>query len=78
MIIIRGESYCTAIDAALDLGVSTKTLRQYISKGIIPPPPEMEYGVRVLKHFPPDYMQTVKKRLAIYREKSERSKPAVR
>lgn len=78
MIIIRGQSYCTAIDAALELGVSTKTLRQYISRGIISPPPEMDYGVRVLKHFPPDYMQMVKKELTVYREKTERNKTAMR
>ena len=77
MIIIRGEPYATTVDAALDLGVSTKTLIQYIHKGIIPPPPEINYGVRSLKHFPPDYMKLAKEKLAIYRDKTGQSKTLV-
>lgn len=78
MIIIRGEPYATTVDAALELGVSTKTLIQYIHKGIIPPPPEISYGVRVLKHFSSDYMQLAKERLATYRDKPGPAKAVVR
>jgi len=78
MIIIRGEPYATTVDAALDLGVSTKTLIQYIHKGIIPPPPEIDYGVRMLKYFPPEYMQLAREKLSIYRDKTGHSKTVVR
>ena len=78
MIIIRGEPYATTVDAAMELGVSTKTLIQYIHKGIIPPPPEINYGVRLLKHFPADYMQLVREKLAIYRDKTAPAKSVVR
>ncbi len=67
MILIRGEQYVTTIDAARELGVSTKTLRQYIRKGIIPPPPEIQFGIRILRHFPPDYMKTAKESLTTCR-----------
>ena len=53
MIVVRGKTYTTTMDAAMELGVSTKTIRQYILRGIIPPPPEITYGVRTLRHFPP-------------------------
>ena len=67
MIVVRGKTYTTTMDAAMELGVSTKTIRQYINRGIIPPPPEIRYGVRMLKHFPPEYMQLVQNSLEDYR-----------
>lgn len=67
MIVVRGKTYSTTMDAATELGVSTKTMRQYIIKGIIPPPPEIQYGVRTLRHFPPEYMAQVRKSLDNYR-----------
>ena len=66
MIIIKGETYFTIIDAAQTLGVSTKTIRGYIEKGIIPAPPIIRYGVRAIKHFPPDYMNRAKELLDNY------------
>lgn len=68
MIVVRGKTYSTTMDAAAELGVSTKTMRQYILKGIIPPPPEIQYGVRTLRHFPPEYMNMVRKSLDDYRQ----------
>jgi len=41
MIIISGQTYSTIIDAAGELGVSAKTIREYIAKKIIPPPPPL-------------------------------------
>ena len=66
MIIVKGETYFTIIDAAQMLGVSTKTIRGYIEKGIIPAPPIIRYGVRAVKHFPPDYMNRAKELLDNY------------
>ena len=44
MIIVKGEAYFTIIDAAKTLGVSTKAVRGYIEKGIIPAPPSFGTG----------------------------------
>jgi predicted site-specific integrase-resolvase len=64
LIIISGQTYFTIIDAAGELGVSVKTIRQYIAKGIIPEPPVIQFGIRTVKHFPTNYMNIAKKQLA--------------
>ncbi|MDD5722276.1 MAG: MerR family DNA-binding transcriptional regulator [Syntrophales bacterium] len=69
MVIIKGKAYCTTADAAKELGVSAKTIRSYIEKGIIPEPPEVQSGLRTFKHFPQDYMGEAKKILENYRRK---------
>jgi len=69
MVIIEGKAYYTTADAAKALGVSAKTIRSYIDKGIIPDPPEIQYGLRTLKHFPRDYMEEAKKFFEKYRRK---------
>ncbi len=66
MIIVKGETYFTIVDAAKTLGVSTKTIRGYIEKGIIPAPPIVRYGVRAIKHFPPEYMTQAQELLDNY------------
>jgi len=67
MIIIKGKMYFTIVDAAERLGVSTKTIRDYIHKGIIPEPPEIKYGIRILKHFSLEYIELAKLHLENYR-----------
>jgi DNA-binding transcriptional MerR regulator len=67
MIIVKGRTHYTIVDAAERLGVSAKTIRDYIQKGIIPAPPEIKYGVRILKHFPIDYIDLAKVHLDNYR-----------
>ncbi len=74
MIIFNGQTYYTIIDAAGELGVSAKTIRQYIAKEIIPKPPEIQFGVRIVKHFPKKYMDRAKKRLIQYRTLKQRGK----
>ena len=63
MIIISGQTYSTIIDAAGELGVSAKTVREYIAKSIIPEPPVIQFGIRTVKHFPPDYMKLARNHL---------------
>jgi hypothetical protein len=60
MIRQNGKDYSTISDAAKELGVTAKTVRDYIAKGIIPQPPEIEYGIRTMLHFPPDFMRRAK------------------
>jgi DNA-binding transcriptional MerR regulator len=67
MIIVKGKTHYTIVDAAERLGVSAKTIRDYIHRGIIPEPPEIKYGVRILKHFPIDYINLAKVHLDNYR-----------
>jgi DNA-binding transcriptional MerR regulator len=67
MIIFNGQTYLTIIDAAGELGVSAKTIRQYIAKRIIPEPPIIQYGIREVKHFPKTYTDMAKERLKQYR-----------
>lgn len=67
MIIISGHAYSTIADAVGELGVSAKTIREYIAKQIIPEPPVIQFGVRTVKHFPSDYMALARKRLENYR-----------
>jgi hypothetical protein len=67
MIIISGQTYSTIIDAAGELGVSAKTIREYIAKKIIPEPPMIQFGIRTVKHFPPDYMNAARQQLQTYR-----------
>jgi hypothetical protein len=67
MIIISGQAYSTIIDAAGELGVSAKTVREYIAKKIIPEPPLIQFGIRTVKHFPPDYMEAARSYLEKYR-----------
>jgi hypothetical protein len=67
MIIIGGQAYSTIIDAAGELGVSAKTIREYIAKKIISEPPIIQFGIRTVKHFPPVYMEAAKKQLQTYR-----------
>lgn len=57
MITINGKSYKTTVDAAKNLGVSTKTVREYIKRGIIAEPPEVRQGLRVIRYFPDDYLK---------------------
>jgi hypothetical protein len=68
MIIISGQTYSTIIDAAGELGVSAKTVREYIVRKIIPEPPIIRFGIRTVKHFPPDYMDAAREHLEKYRD----------
>ncbi|MGV8079165.1 MAG: helix-turn-helix domain-containing protein [Syntrophales bacterium] len=67
MVIINGQTFNTVVDAAEALGVSAKTVGDYVRKGIIPPPPEIQYGVRVLRHYPKEYLRDARKLLEGYR-----------
>lgn len=63
MIVVVGRTYNTIVDAAAKFGVSAKTVRSYIDKGIIPFPPTVKYGMRLIKHFPSEYIARAKKML---------------
>lgn len=66
MITVKGKTYPTIADAAYELGVSAKTVREYIRKRIIEEPPKVQYGLRLVWHFPPQYLRKAKKQIAEY------------
>lgn len=69
MVTRDGKPYLTITDAAKELGgVSTKTIREWIARGIIPTPPKITWGVRIILHFPPEYMEEAKAQLECYRQ----------
>ena len=72
MIVINGQIYSTIVDAAKELAVSAKTVRQYIAKKIIPEPPVIQFGIRKVKHFPKSYLTAAKKHLQKYQTGNER------
>lgn len=74
MIIINGQSINTIADASKHLGVSAKTIRDYIKKEIIPKPLDIQYGIRTIQNFSNEYLEEAHKRLTIYREKLKNEK----
>lgn len=76
MVKISGEVVPTIADAAKEFGVSTKAVREWIEKEIIPRPPEMAYGAGMIQVFPPPYMEKAKKALAEHRSRNRRANAA--
>lgn len=75
-VVIRrdGEDYRTIADAAAHFGVSAKTVRDWIRRGVLPPPPSFEYGLRSVSYFPDDYLATADD--ALKRRRSSGAPPA--
>lgn len=65
MIKSDGEQHLTISDAAARFGVTVKTVRDWIIRGIIPRPPVVEHGLREIQVFPEMYIvkakETIKK-----------------
>jgi hypothetical protein len=62
-----GRDYPTLAEAASELGVSAKTVRDWINRGVLPPPPEFEYGLRFVAYFPPEYLQMARETISAQR-----------
>lgn len=73
MITIDGQQYPTLQEAAKFFGVSSKTIREYMNKGIIPQPPTIEYGLREVAIFPSEYLQEAKRHRDAYLAKRRKS-----
>lgn len=73
VITVSGVAYPTIADAAMELQVSTRTVRDYIAKGLIPDPPTVVYGLRTIAVFPADYIEAAKTNLNSHR--SQRRQP---
>jgi hypothetical protein len=68
MVITKGKTYYTIIDASERMGVSTQTIKDYIRKGIIPEPPIIKYGLRKLQCFSTEYTDLAQHHLMNYRQ----------
>jgi len=69
MIDIKGKTHYTVCDASVNFGVAAKTVHDWIEKKIIPLPPVVNYGVRRIQVFPPEYMKEAKLRLKKYQDR---------
>lgn len=62
----------TIAEAAGEFSVSTKTVRDWVAKGIIPEPPSIQYGLKEVWTFPAEYMREAKQQLNSYRKEQKR------
>jgi len=74
MLTINGEKVNTVSDAAHWFGVSVKTVREWINKGIIPEPPTKEHGIKEVHIFPDEYLEDAALKLKEYRKQRRASK----
>jgi hypothetical protein len=63
-----GRTFPTLVDAAAHFGVSTKAVSSWVRKGIIPPPPTLDYGARRIAIFPPEFLAIADRALREHRE----------
>lgn len=70
MLTVNGRPHSTLADAAKEFGVSPKTIREWIRRGVIPRPPAVAYGIRTLDVFPSSYLKRARVALAEYRSKN--------
>jgi excisionase family DNA binding protein len=64
---VKGKDQPTIQDAAEHLGVSTKTVRSWIDKGVIQQPETVEWGTRNVEVFPDRYLVAAAKAVKQYR-----------
>lgn len=69
MIEINGKRYNTLIDAANFFGISSKTVRDWIKKKVIPKPPQIRQGLREIDYYPKEYLDQALKIIDKYRNK---------
>ena len=69
---VQGKEHKTIADAASHWGVSTKTVREWISAGIISSPQTVQQGLRTIKIFPNDYLAKADKQIKKHIEEKEK------
>ena len=74
MLVVGDKEHPTVTDAAKQLGVSAKTINSYIKNGIIPPPPQIEQGLRMVNIYPKEYIDEAKRYLRRRRKLKNRRK----
>ena len=66
MIVVDGVTYPTLAEAAIFLKVSRNAVSRYINEGILPTPPTVRQGARVVNVFPDDYLKDAQRHLEEY------------
>ena len=61
------KEHPTIAEAAKEFGVSPKTVREWIGKGLLEEPPSFDYGTRQVWIFPRNYMKEASRRLQEHR-----------
>tara|TARA_B100001989_G_scaffold240560_2_gene205732 strand:- start:79 stop:303 length:225 start_codon:yes stop_codon:yes gene_type:complete len=74
MIEIDGKRFPTVSDAAAALGVSARTVNEYVTKGIIPKPPTVTQGLRDVNVYPTEYMERAMECLKDFRARKRGSR----
>lgn len=69
MVRVQGKDYPTISDVTEKFGVSVKAIRDWINKGIIPRPPQIAQGTKLMDYFPPEYVESAIKIVKQYRER---------
>ncbi len=72
---VNGVSHPSIADASDYFNVSTKTIREWIEKGIIPHPPTIDYGTRELQVFPDEYLRSADAARKEYMKKKKSERP---
>jgi len=66
-----GKALPTIAEAARHFHVSRKTVREWIRKGVISAPAEVEFGSRLVQVFPPDYLAKASHAVKKHREEKK-------
>jgi hypothetical protein len=74
MIEIEGKRHPTIADASGKLKVSVKTINQWIERAIIDHPPTITQGLRLIRTFPPEYIEKAREQIQAYRNKKSSAK----
>lgn len=69
MVRVQGRDYPTVSDVSKEFNVSVKAIRDWIKKGIIPHPPQIAQGTKLIDYFPQEYVEAAKKIVKEYRER---------
>ena len=74
-VIVNGVPHPSIADASRFFNVSTRTIKQWIEKGIIPQPPTIDYGTRELQTFTDEYLRSavVARKAYMQKKKSEKT-----
>jgi predicted site-specific integrase-resolvase len=73
---IGGVTYLTVKDAARALGVTPKTVQEWINRGIIDTPPKVAHGLKHVQVFTIEAIEEARRRLESYKNSKDASADA--
>jgi predicted site-specific integrase-resolvase len=63
----------TIADAAKKLDVCPKTIREWITKGVIDEPPVFQHGTRPVQYFPDEFIEACKRKIRSHIDAQKRA-----